>query len=164
MIEFTAYFLTQNDHPIGPISLQDDLTAFRFAAEYGLSDTVPGIWVVSKGRSVILVKHRRLIEQRSAAAEIRLAATIHRPIALTPLSGHTVRRHVFDLVQKIREWPSDPNVILRSADYDQHLNCLNRRLLALAAIHDIDLARFGHEIGLSTAPASSTVFTADSER
>src|ERR1700735_4024764 len=127
MIEFTAYFLTQNDHPIGPIRLQDDLTTFRFAAEYGLSDAVPGIWVISKGRSVILVKRRRLIEHRSAAAEIQLAATVHRPIALMPPAGHTVCRHVCDLVQKIRECRSGPNVILRSPDYDQHLNCLNRR-------------------------------------
>jgi hypothetical protein len=130
------------------VRLHDHLTTFRFAAEYGLSTVIPGIRVTSNRRSFILIRRRRLIAPRDAAASILLAACIHRPITLSPTAGETVPCHVSDLVQRISQLHADPNLAVPADDYDHHLNWLYRRVLALAAVHDLDLADFGRSLSL----------------
>jgi hypothetical protein len=141
MAKSAAYFLTTTGKGIGPVRLPDELTKFRFAAEYGLSDILPGIQITAESRSAILIKKRRLIEHRSAAAQILLAAAIYRPIALLPPDGEPVADHLAQLAQRIIELRSGMDHII--PDYDHPLSSMVRRLYAMAAIHDFDPADFG---------------------
>jgi|GEM_PF-6384082 hypothetical protein len=144
MIEIAASLLRSNGLPVGSMRLLDDLAIYRFAAEYGLSNAVAGIWVTAGGRTVIRMMQRRLIEPRSAAPAILLAACIHRPVTLSPLEGGTLLHDLHELLRRIDRLSSDPDFVPAFADYDHPFTSLHRRLLALAAAHDLDLVRFGN--------------------